>query len=231
MRSMTTVRILAVALALAGGAVPAAAGEWPSWRGPANDGVSAETGLISSWSKAGENLLWRRTSPGARRRWSWTAGCTSTAGWARAIAESVGGFDAETGKPIWERRFNLYLTTVPFNRVGWAAPTGDPETGYIYDQVVSGLFVCLDRDGKTVWSHSLKEQYGRGEGYGGRTASPLIDEDRVDREHDRLELGAAGSAAPSLLRVRQAHRRADLDLDAEPGALRHEHASRARWPR
>ena len=39
--------------------------------------------------------------------------------------------------------------------------------------------MCLDRDGKTVWSHSLKEQYGRGEGYGGRTASPLIDEDRV----------------------------------------------------
>ncbi len=50
----------------------------------------------------------------------------------------VAAFDAKTGEPIWERRFNLYLTTVPFNRVGWAAPTGDPETGYIYDQVVSG---------------------------------------------------------------------------------------------
>ena len=36
----------------------AMANDWPTWRGPNQDGTSAETGLISSWSVEGENLLW-----------------------------------------------------------------------------------------------------------------------------------------------------------------------------
>jgi outer membrane protein assembly factor BamB len=162
-------------------AAAAAAEEWPSWRGPRQNGVSAEKGLPDSWSPQGENVIWRRDFTGRSTPvvMDGRVYVNGRAGEGVDRQSVVAAFDAKTGEPIWERRFNLYLTTVPFNRVGWAAPTGDPETGYIYDQVVSGLLVCLDRDGKTVWSHSLKEEYGRGEGYGGRTASPLIDEDRV----------------------------------------------------
>ena len=40
-------------------AAPAHAGEWPAWRGPAQDGNSLETGLVSTWSKDGQNLVWR----------------------------------------------------------------------------------------------------------------------------------------------------------------------------
>ena len=36
----------------------AIAGDWPTWRGPNQDGTSTETGLISTWSVEGENLLW-----------------------------------------------------------------------------------------------------------------------------------------------------------------------------
>ena len=32
---------------------------WANWRGPWRNGVSPETGLISSWSIDGEHLLWR----------------------------------------------------------------------------------------------------------------------------------------------------------------------------
>ena len=32
--------------------------DWPSWRGPAQNSVSGETGLIASWSTTGENLIW-----------------------------------------------------------------------------------------------------------------------------------------------------------------------------
>ena len=35
------------------------AGDWPTWRGPNQDGTSTETGLISTWSPEGENLLWQ----------------------------------------------------------------------------------------------------------------------------------------------------------------------------
>src|SRR5260370_41588220 len=48
-------------------AVPARASDWPQWRGPEGDSVSPETGLVSKWSRAGENLVfridWIRRSP------------------------------------------------------------------------------------------------------------------------------------------------------------------------
>ena len=36
------------------------ASDWTHWRGPMQTGASPETGLISSWSLEGENLIWRR---------------------------------------------------------------------------------------------------------------------------------------------------------------------------
>ena len=39
-------------------AVPALANDWPQWRGPTADGVSAETGIPIRWG-GGENIAWR----------------------------------------------------------------------------------------------------------------------------------------------------------------------------
>jgi outer membrane protein assembly factor BamB len=158
-----------------------AAEEWPAFRGPRQDGISTEKNLPDTWSPEGDNLIWRRdfigrSTPVVMDGRVYVNGRTGQGIDRQAV---LAAFDAKTGEPIWERRFNVFLSTVPFNRVGWASPTGDPETGYIYDQNVGGPLVCVDRDGKTVWQHSLKEEYGRAEGYGGRTASVLIDEDRV----------------------------------------------------
>ena len=33
--------------------------DWPEWRGPNRDGLSAEKGLPEKWSINGENLLWK----------------------------------------------------------------------------------------------------------------------------------------------------------------------------
>ena len=40
--------------------------------------------------------------------------------------------DADTGKVVWEYKFNLFQSDVPPHRVGWASPAADPETGNIY---------------------------------------------------------------------------------------------------
>ena len=155
---------------------------WPTWRGPDNHGTSPATGLISSWSKEGEGLLWRD---------DWTGRSTPVVVDGRVCAngrrgagvdrqEAVACWDAASGEKLWEKRFNVYHTTVPWSRVGWAHITADPETGYLYAQGVGGLFQCLDsRDGRTVWSKSFLEEYGFMEGYGGRTQTAVIDEDRV----------------------------------------------------
>ena len=46
-------------------------------------------------------------------------------------------------------------------------------------QGVGGAFLCLDATGQVVWSRSLTEDFGSFSGYGGRTQTPVVDEDRL----------------------------------------------------
>jgi outer membrane protein assembly factor BamB len=168
--------LIAAALAL-----PALAGDWPNWRGPYRTGVSDDRGLVSRWSRAGENLLWKANLTARATPVVFDGRvCTSGRGGTGPTRhELVACFDAQTGKELWTRRFPIYNTTVPFTRAGWAALGADPETGYVFAQNVDGHLVALDRAGKTVWQHRMGEEYGRGSGFGGRTLIPLVDEDRV----------------------------------------------------
>ena len=162
-------------------AVMASAGDWSNWRGPHRDGTSDETGLVSSWSVDGENLIWKaelttRVTPIVFDGRACVSGRT---GRDLLMQELVACFDAGTGEKLWERRFPVYNTTVPFSRVGWASLAGDPETGYVYAQNVDGQFIAFDRDGGIVWQYRLGEELGRASGFGGRTLIPLVDGDRV----------------------------------------------------
>ena len=177
--------VAAALLALAAGlfaAPPAGAADWPHWRGPARDGTSPETGLISTWSKEGENLIWRHDFTGRSTPTAFAGRVCANGRVGEGIArqEMVACYDAGSGAKLWEKRWPVYHTTVPWNRVGWPNPVIDPETGYLYVQGVGGLFFCLDStDGREVWSRPLIEEYGFMEGYGGRTQTPLVDEERV----------------------------------------------------
>jgi outer membrane protein assembly factor BamB len=169
------------AVLIRGVASPALAGDWPNWRGPHRTGVSDEKGLVSSWSRAGENLIWKAdlTARATPVVFDGRVCTTGRGGTGPTRHELVACFDAGTGKKLWERRFSVYNTTVPFTRVGWGSLAADPETGAVFSQNVDGQFVAMDRAGKTLWEHRLGEEYGRGSGYGGRTLTPLVDEDRV----------------------------------------------------
>jgi hypothetical protein len=41
-----------------------AAADWPQWRGPNRDGISAETGLLSSWPSGGPKMVWKTNGLG-----------------------------------------------------------------------------------------------------------------------------------------------------------------------
>ena len=161
---------------------PAAqAGEWANWRGPNHDGVSAESGLISSWSTAGENLVWRADFTGRSTAavFDGRACAIGRAGEGILRQEIVVCWSAEDGARLWEWRSTPHNTFVPWQRLGWASVAGDPETGYLFAHTSDGVLVALDRDGKTVWQWRLAEDVGRLSGYGGRTHTPIVDEDRV----------------------------------------------------
>ena len=159
----------------------ALAADWPSWRGPNQTGSSSQIGLISSWSVDGDNLLWKadfmgRSTPIVLNNRVYVIG---RIGMDITEQERVACFDAETGRILWEHRFNVFHSTIPFNRLGWTSLAGDRETGYIYAHTISGVFACIDKDGQVVWSRSLTEEFGRFTGYGGRVVTPVVDGDFV----------------------------------------------------
>ena len=176
--------VLTSCLAAAGFFLLGAAAEaqdWPSWRGRAQTGVSELTGLPSSWSVDGENLVWfqpyiARSTPAV---FDGRVCANGRTGEDVAKKEIVTCWNAEDGTKLWEHTFSVLNTTVPFNRVGWGSVTGDPETGYLYALNVDGHLHAFDRDGGIVWSWRLSEDLGRASGYGGRTSTPIIDEDRL----------------------------------------------------
>lgn len=161
--------------------------DWPNWRGPQQNNISTEKGLIETWDPEGgdgSNLVWKNAELGGRSTPIVMNGLLYTLvrdkPGTEVEAEKVVCVDAATGEKRWEYRMNLYLCEVPDTRVGWSSCTGDPETGRIYVQSVSGYFCCLEGDtGELVWDRSLLEEFGLINTYGGRTNLPMIFEDQV----------------------------------------------------
>ena len=157
------------------------ASDWTHWRGPMQNGASPETGLISTWSLEGENLIWHRefigrSTPIIVNGRVYVIGRT---GKDITEQEHIACFDAETGDLIWEKKFNVWHSTITFNRLGWSSLGADGETGNIYAHLVSGLLLCFDTDGYVQWQRSLTEEFNRFSGYGGRLHTPVVDGDLV----------------------------------------------------
>ena len=155
----------------------AVAGDWAAWRGPYQNGVSLETGSPSST----KDVLWRIPEGGHSTPLIFNGRVYAIHLTGKGVEEQEQIFclDAADGHEIWHYDFRCFHTDVPDFRIGWASLAVDPETGNIYANGEQGLIVCLNRDGKLVWSKSSTELYGRVSGYGGRTYTPIIDEDRV----------------------------------------------------
>jgi outer membrane protein assembly factor BamB len=179
------VNLVGAAASLAAEADPL---DWYQWRGPEANGISRETDLIDEWDPDAEgtsgNVLWRNeelggiSTPIVMNGKLYTV-VRSDAG-TRKDCEKVVCVDAATGKKIWERRNNVFLSDVPAERIGWANVAGDPSTGRIYSYGACGLLQCLDGDaGDVYWSHSLNEEYGLLTTYGGRLTTPVVFEDLV----------------------------------------------------
>lgn len=172
-------------LALFAFAAIANAGDWSNWRGPELTGVSRERGLPSKFSanpKAeGSNVLWRAAGGGISTPivQNGRVYIINKTGKDETQQERVQCFDADSGELKWEHKFNVFLTDIVADRLGWTHMCGDPETGNVYAHGTQGFLIAFDKDGKVLWKHSMTEEYGRISGYGGRLVSPTVDGDLV----------------------------------------------------
>src|SRR3989475_5412795 len=81
-----------------------------------------------------------------------------TAGKGETEQERILCLNTDTGKLLWEYRFNVFQSDVPAHRVGWASPVADPETGNVYVFGVNNLLTALTKDGKKLWERSITEE-------------------------------------------------------------------------
>jgi outer membrane protein assembly factor BamB len=152
-------------------------GDWPDQRGPNRDGISKETGLPDKWAINGENFLWRapyggRSAPVVLGNHIYVQ---NPSGRGADEQERVMCLDPDTGKVIWEYKFNIFQSDAPAHRVGWASPAPDPETGNVFAIGAGGFVVALSKDGKRLWDRSIGEEFGAFTTHGGRMTSPIID--------------------------------------------------------
>lgn len=158
--------------------MPAAHG-WLQWRGEGQNGVSLETGLVDKWALNGENDLWSlklmgRGAPVAAGDRVYVFGYR---GEGADLQEVLSCIQADTGKIIWEKGFNDFLSDVVYDRYSIGAPVIDAETGNIYLQTTPGEIYCFTPEGKQVWRHSMMERFGQLTFPNGRIGSPVIDDD------------------------------------------------------
>lgn len=201
MRMQLTKKVLAAAAAMTivaayAPAAQAAVRGWLDWRGPEQTGVSRETGLPDKWVLGGANHRWTLDLAGGG-----TPVIASNKlyafgyqGQGPDLQEVLVCTDAETGKKLWESRFNDFLSDITYDRYAIGSPCVDAETGNVYVLTSAGVFACFSGEGKPLWRHSMMESLGRLTFTNGRTGGPLIDDDLVIVRGITSNWGGEGAA-------------------------------------
>jgi outer membrane protein assembly factor BamB len=169
------IRFLPVLLILS--SLTASAAEWPQWRGPNRDGISVETGLLSSWPQNGPPVVWKTEGLGEGYSSLAIAGGKIYTQGQRGRQEFVLAFDVKTGKKLWET-----ATSRDFRNDRGDGPRGTPtiDGDRLYAMTGDGIVVCMETaTGKIIWSQDMKQKYGGGIPQWGYSESPLIDGGRL----------------------------------------------------
>ncbi len=144
---------------------------WPQWRGPALNGVSAETGLPTTWD-ADTNITWKLELPA----WS---GATPIV-WDDTVFLNVGdgtnislwAIDRATGKIRWGRV--LSGNDHRERKQNMSSPSPVTDGTHVWVMTGTGILKAFDFDGNERWSRDIPADYGRFGLNWGYASSPLL---------------------------------------------------------
>ena len=166
---------------------------WLNWRGPNQNGTSEETALPDTLEES--KALWTAEFPGQST--AVVAGgrvyIMGYRGDHADLQEALACFDAESGREIWTKPYNDFLSDTIYLRYSTSSAAVDGETGNVYMQGTQGILGAFTADGTEVWNHSLMERWGRLTFPNSRTASPAVDGDLVITRGITSNWGAQGS--------------------------------------
>ncbi len=188
-------------------ATKAAPGEnWPQWRGPSSNGVSAEKGLPTTWS-ADKGIAWKAPLRGLGTStpivWDDLVFVTSQLGMGRidrrgaefdeaveardyadrGVSFVVAAFSRTDGSLVWEDRTTLErpAETLPavHPKHNLASPSVVTDGERVYAWMGNGLVIALSLDGKRSWSRDIGDDYARFDVLWGHGSSPTLYDDSL----------------------------------------------------
>jgi outer membrane protein assembly factor BamB len=176
---------LATVLAL-GGAATAAAGNWPQWRGPNGDSVSAETNLPSKWD-AKSGILWKCPLPeGASTPAIWGDVLFITAQQGEKLlalkikkADGTIEWTKEVGSGAMRRGTPKRKEHTFHNFHNMASPSPVTDGEIVVFHYGNGDLTAFDFAGKQLWQRNLQKEHGQYTIWWGHANSPVLWKDLV----------------------------------------------------
>jgi outer membrane protein assembly factor BamB len=147
------------------------ADDWPQWRGPQRNGISAETGWRDTWPGDGPPIAWKANVGLGFSSFVVAGARAFTMGHANE-QDTVWCFDANNGKVLWKHSYPADLGDKFFE----GGTTGTPTI--VGDRVFTlsrwGDIFCFEAaTGKIVWSKNIQKDTGVTVPSWGFTGAPL----------------------------------------------------------
>lgn len=163
---------------------------WPCFRGPTRQGVSAETNMPLHWN-ATSNVVWKIPIPG--ESWSspivWGDRVFVTTATEEGTSCRVLCLDRKAGKAFWNREAFQQRPGHKNNRNSYATPTPCTDGQQVYAVFGDGSFAALNFSGQVVWTNRDFPFYGEH----GLGTSPILWNDLLimarDGSHPPPETG------------------------------------------
>lgn len=150
---------------------------WPSWRGPKNNGISSEKNVPTQWS-ATKNVAWKLTLPGP-------AGSSPVVWGERIFLTTVDGENLvvmcvdTSGKTQWKHVVGKGNKDVRGDEGNSASNSPVTDGKHVWSMMANGIFTCHTVEGTEVWKLNLEDRYGKFDIQFGLTSTPVLDNGRL----------------------------------------------------
>ena len=135
---------------------PVHADDWPQHLGPTQDAVSAETGLLDDWPKAGPPELWRHDVGKGFSGVAVADGKVFLNDRESGVADTLRVFDLDTGKELWQHKVDSP------GRVNFPGSRSTPcvTDTHVYTTGALGHIQAVNRKTRQAdWSLKMWEKY------------------------------------------------------------------------
>jgi outer membrane protein assembly factor BamB len=168
-----------LALLLSGVVAGSASAEnWPAWRGPAGNGISAEKNVPAEWGPD-KNVAWKLALPGP-------AGATPVV-WGNQIFLTSVNEAGEllllcidtNGKQQWQQVVAKGNQNSRGDEGNSASPSPVTDGQHVWTFMGDGTLACYTVKGEQVWKFNLQDRYGRFQIQFGMSSTPVLEQGRL----------------------------------------------------